>query len=43
MSCAAGEHDLDEMGRRGRAYVESEADRTIAVGRYRRLLAEVIG
>ena len=38
---AAGEHDLDEMGRRGRAYVEAEADRTIAIGRYRRLLAEL--
>ena len=36
---ASGTHDLDEMGRRGRAYVEAEADREIAVERYRRLLA----
>jgi glycosyltransferase involved in cell wall biosynthesis len=35
---AAGHHDLAEMGRRGRAYVEAEADRKIAVERYRRLL-----
>ena len=39
---AAGKHDLEEMGRRGRAYVEAEADREIAVGRYRRLLADVL-
>ena len=32
---AGGEHDLAEMGRRGRAYVESEADRAVAIGRYR--------
>jgi glycosyltransferase involved in cell wall biosynthesis len=38
---AAGRHDLEEMGRRGRAYVEAEADRSVAVGRYRRLLAEL--
>ena len=38
---AAGEHDLEEMGRRGRAYVETEADRTVAISRYRRLLAEL--
>jgi len=38
---AAGEHDLEEMGKRGRAYVEAEADREIAIGRYRRLLAEL--
>ena len=37
----SGAHDLEEMGRRGRAYVEEEADRTIAIERYRRLLAEV--
>ena len=30
-----GEHDLAEMGRRGRAYVEAEADREVAIGRYR--------
>jgi glycosyltransferase involved in cell wall biosynthesis len=39
----AGEHDLDELGRRGRAYVEAEADRTVAIGRYREVLAEVVG
>jgi putative colanic acid biosynthesis glycosyltransferase WcaI len=33
-----GEFDLEEMGRRGRAYVELEADRKIAVDRYRSLL-----
>ena len=38
---AAGEHDLAEMGRRGRAYVESESDREVAIGRYRRVLDEV--
>ncbi|HEY4411407.1 MAG TPA: glycosyltransferase family 4 protein, partial [Gaiellaceae bacterium] len=33
-----GRHDLDEMGRRGREYVVADADRSIAVERYRRLL-----
>jgi colanic acid biosynthesis glycosyl transferase WcaI len=37
----AGDHDLAEMGRRGRAYVEAEADREIAIARYRRVLDEV--
>ena len=41
-AAAAGEYDLEEMGRRGRAYVEAEGDRTIAVDRYRRLLAELL-
>jgi len=36
-----GEHDLEEMGRRGRAYVVAEADREVAVGRYRELLHEI--
>jgi glycosyltransferase involved in cell wall biosynthesis len=36
-----GRLDLAEMGRRGRAYVESEVDRTIAIDRYRTLLREV--
>jgi colanic acid biosynthesis glycosyl transferase WcaI len=36
-----GEHDLAEMSRRARMYVEAEADRTVAIGRYRELLAEV--
>ena len=39
---AGGGHDLDEMGRRGRAFVEAEADRSIAIARYRRELAELI-
>jgi glycosyltransferase involved in cell wall biosynthesis len=38
---AAGDHDLDLMGRRGRAYVEAEAGRAVAFARYRELLAEV--
>jgi len=36
-----GRYDLDEMGRRGREWVEREADRAIAVGRYRELLREL--
>jgi colanic acid biosynthesis glycosyl transferase WcaI len=36
-----GQLDLDEMGRRGRAYVETEADRLIAVNRYRLLLLDM--
>ena len=38
-----GAHDLEEMGRRGREYVAAEADRRVAVGRYRDLLLEVSG
>jgi colanic acid biosynthesis glycosyl transferase WcaI len=41
-SLAAGEHDLGEMGRRGRAYVEAEAGRDVAFARYRALLAELL-
>jgi colanic acid biosynthesis glycosyl transferase WcaI len=41
-SVAAREHDLEEMGRRGRAYAEAEADREVAIGRYRRLLDELL-
>lgn len=37
-----GEYDLAEMGRRGRAYIEQEADRTVAVARYRALLSELV-
>jgi colanic acid biosynthesis glycosyl transferase WcaI len=37
----AGVHDLDEMGRRGHAYVAQAADRSVAFERYRELLAEV--
>jgi len=36
-----GRYDLEEMGRRGRAYVVAEADRSIAIERYRRLLHEL--
>ncbi|HUF01628.1 MAG TPA: glycosyltransferase family 4 protein [Gaiellaceae bacterium] len=41
-SAADGEHDLEEMGRRGRAYVEEEADRTVAMERYRALVRELL-
>jgi len=37
-----GEYDLDDMGRRGREYVVTEADRSVAVGRYERLLLELV-
>ena len=37
------ELDLAEMGRRAREYATSEADRDIAIGRYRELLAGVRG
>jgi putative colanic acid biosynthesis glycosyltransferase WcaI len=36
-----GNYDLAEMGRRGREWVEREADRSVAVRRYRDLLAEL--
>jgi glycosyltransferase involved in cell wall biosynthesis len=36
-----GRLDLDELGRRGREYVVAEADRSVAVARYRELLHEV--
>ena len=39
----AGDHDLEEMGRRGLDYVRSEGNRDIAVGRYRDLLVSVAG
>ena len=38
-----GELDLAVMGRRARAYAEAEADREVAIGRYRALLAELVG
>ena len=41
-SLAAGEHDLEEMGRRGRVYVEQEAGRQTAMARYRALLSELV-
>ena len=37
----SGVHDLEEMGRIGRSYVEAEADRSVALARYRGLLVEV--
>jgi colanic acid biosynthesis glycosyl transferase WcaI len=36
-----GEHDLAEMGRRAREYALREADRKVAIARYRQLLEEV--
>ena len=39
---AAGVIDLAGMGARGRAYVEREADRTIAFERYRRVISDVV-
>jgi len=38
----SGVLDLEEMGRRGREYVTQEADRRVAVGRYRELLDELV-
>jgi colanic acid biosynthesis glycosyl transferase WcaI len=38
-----GADDLQAMGLRGREYVRSEADRSVAVGRYRKLLRELVG
>jgi colanic acid biosynthesis glycosyl transferase WcaI len=38
-----GELELEEMGRRGREYVTAEADRSVAVRRYRDLLLDVSG
>ena len=40
---ARGEHDLDEMGRNGRRYVEEHGTLAGAVDRYRRLLRDVRG
>jgi glycosyltransferase involved in cell wall biosynthesis len=39
---ADGAFDLPEMGRRGRAYVEEEADRVVAMERYRALVREML-
>jgi len=36
-----GRYDLEAMGARGRAWVEREADRSVAVARYRDLLLEL--
>jgi glycosyltransferase involved in cell wall biosynthesis len=38
-----GEYDLDGMGRRAREFAVAEADRTVAIARYRGLLAELVG
>ena len=38
----AGAYDLEAMGRRGREYVEREADREVAMERYRTLVAELL-
>jgi glycosyltransferase involved in cell wall biosynthesis len=37
-----GKLDLEAMGHRGRAWVTAEADRSVAVGRYRALLRELM-
>ena len=37
-----GRLDLEEMGNRGRAYVTAEADREVAVRRYRDVLGELV-
>jgi colanic acid biosynthesis glycosyl transferase WcaI len=37
-----GAYDLEAMGRRGRQYVEREADRSVAMERYRKLVAELL-
>jgi colanic acid biosynthesis glycosyl transferase WcaI len=40
---ADGAFALEEMGRLGRAYVEQEADRVVAMDRYRALVRELLG
>jgi glycosyltransferase involved in cell wall biosynthesis len=37
-----GRLSLEGMGERGREWVEREADREVAFGRYRRLVADVV-
>ena len=37
-----GRYDLEAMGARGRAHVEGEADREVAIARYRSVLAELV-
>jgi glycosyltransferase involved in cell wall biosynthesis len=37
-----GHYDLEEMGARGRAYVEEDADTRVALGRYRAVLRELV-
>jgi len=36
-----GKLELKKMGKRGRQYVTAEADRAVAVGRYRSVLQEL--
>jgi hypothetical protein len=36
-----GRLDLEDMGRRARAYAESQSNRSIAIGRYRDVLREL--
>jgi colanic acid biosynthesis glycosyl transferase WcaI len=38
-----GLHDLEAMGAKGRMYVELEADREVAMGRYREVIRELVG
>jgi glycosyltransferase involved in cell wall biosynthesis len=38
-----GRLDLEAMGRRGRTWVEAEADKEVAMSRYRALIAELLG
>jgi colanic acid biosynthesis glycosyl transferase WcaI len=38
-----GLHDLEAMGAKGRMYVELEADRTVAMDRYRKVIRELVG
>jgi glycosyltransferase involved in cell wall biosynthesis len=39
---AAGEHDLEAMGRRGREFVVSSADRSVGIRRYDELFTEIL-
>jgi glycosyltransferase involved in cell wall biosynthesis len=39
---AEGSFDLEAMGRRGRAYVEQDADRVVAMERYRAIVRELL-
>jgi glycosyltransferase involved in cell wall biosynthesis len=41
-AASEGAYDLAEMGRRGREYVEREADRSVAMARYRELVADLL-
>jgi len=38
-----GLHDLEAMGAKGRMYVELEADREVAMGRYREVIRDLVG